>query len=225
MQENTLLNKRELRYLFAGILFLMAANIADLIFGKPFWGITRFIFLGYDDNVPAWYSSILLAVAGLLAYECSMHANRKNIQGGISFLIFAGLLFFMSADEVARFHEILGGYTANYFGISTKDYAKHASWVWVGGPLICVVFIGFIFLLKKAFSLVPGSMYLLVIGFSLIILGGVILESTINFLNHEELQWIWDIEIVLEESLEMIGTIFIAYALMLWRNGIIKLYQ
>lgn len=225
MQKNTLLNKRELQYLIAGIFFLVAANIADLILGKPFWGITRFIYLGSDDNVSAWYSSILLAVAGLVAYECSMHAKRKNIKGGLSFLLFAGLLFFMSADEVARFHEIIGGYAAKYFDISSQDFAKHSGWVWVGGPLIIAVFTGFIFLLKEVFSLVSGSMLFLVIGFSLIILGGVIVESTINFLNHEELQWVWDIEVVVEESLEMTGTIFILYALILWRDGIIKLYQ
>lgn len=225
MQKNTLLNKRELQYLIAGIFFLVAANIADLILGKPFWGITRFIYLGSDDNVSAWYSSILLAVAGLVAYECSMHAKRKNIKGGLSFLLFAGLLFFMSADEVARFHEIIGGYAAKYFDISSQDFAKHSGWVWVGGPLIIAVFTGFIFLLKEVFSLVSGSMLFLVIGFSLIILGGVIVESTINFLNHEELQWVWDIEVVVEESLEMTGTIFIFYALILWRDGIIKLYQ
>lgn len=225
MQYNTLLNKREFQYLFAGIFFLVAANIADLILGKPFWGITRFIYLGSDDNVSAWYSSILLAVAGLVAYECSMHAKRKNIKGSLSFLLFAGLLFFMSADEVARFHEIIGGYAAKYLDISSQDFAKHSGWVWVGGPLIIAVFTGFTFLLKEVFSLVSGSMLFLVIGFSLIILGGVIVESTINFLNHEELQWVWDIEVVVEESLEMTGTIFILYALILWRDGIIKLYQ
>jgi len=225
MQNSALINKRELQYLLAGILFLMAANIVDLVFGKPLWGITRFIYLGYDDNLSAWYSSMLLTIAGLLAYECSMHAKRKNIKGSLSLLLFAGLLLFMSADELARFHEILGGYAANYFGISTQDFAKHSAWVWVGGPLIIAIFLGFIFLLKKVFSLVPGSMVFLITGFSLIILGGVFAESTINFLNQEELKWVWDIEVVLEESLEMTGTIFISYALIRWRDGFIKLYQ
>jgi hypothetical protein len=224
MQNITLLNKRELQYFFAGIIILVAANIADLVFGKPFWGITRFIYLGYDDNVSAWYSSMLLAAAALLAYECSTYAKRKNIKGGLYFLLFAGLLLFMSADELARFHEIIGGYAAKYFSISTQDFAKHSAWVWVGGPVIIAVFSGFIFLLKKLFSLVPGSMLFLVAGFSLIILGGVFLESTINFLNQQELQWLWDVEVVLEESLEMTGTILISYALILWRDGIIKLH-
>ncbi|HAJ92664.1 MAG TPA: hypothetical protein DCO71_08655 [Gammaproteobacteria bacterium] len=224
MQENTLLAKRELQYLFVGVIFLVVANIIDLVSGTPFWGITRFIYLGSDENVSAWYSSILLAVAGLIAYECWLYANKKNIQGSLSFLLFAGLLVFMSADEVARIHEIIGRYTADFFGISSRDFATRASWVWIGGPFVIAVFIGFMLLLRKMFSLVPGSMFYLLTGFSLIILGGVILESTINFLNHEELQWLWNIEIIVEESLEMIGTLFIAYALIVWRDGAIKLY-
>jgi hypothetical protein len=56
-------------------------------------------------------------------------------------------------------------------------------------------------------------------------LGGVFAESTINFLNQEELKWVWDIEVVLEESLEMMGTIFISYSLIRWRDGLIKLPQ
>lgn len=226
MQEHTIFNKREIQYLFAGVMFLAVANIGDLVFGRPFWGITRFIHLGYDDNLSAWFSSILLAVAGLLAYECWLFANNKSVKGGLLFLFLASLLLFMSADEVARFHEILGGYAAGFFGISgMRIFGSGASWVWVGGPFVVVIFIGFTFLLKRVFSLVSGSMFYLAIGFSLIILGGVILESTINFLNHKELQLIWDIEIILEELLEMTGTIFIGYSLMVWRDGIIKLYQ
>jgi len=57
-------------------------------------------------------------------------------------------------------------------------------------------------------------------GLLCIIFGGVVLESTINWLNHEELQWVWEAEIVIEESFEMIGTVLIAYALVLWRDGL-----
>ncbi len=225
MQNNSLLNKQELLYLLAGIIFLAIANSIDLLFGKPFWGITRFIFLGYDDNLAAWYSSMLLTIAGLIAYECWNYARKNRIPGGLSLLLFAALLFFMSADEVARLHEILGKYAAQFLGISSKEFAKHSPWVWVGGPLVIAIFIFFMFLLKKLFLLVANSMTYLVIGLSLIILGGIFLESTINFLNHEDLQWLWEIEIIIEESLEMIGTLFIAYALIVWRDGIIKLKQ
>ena len=55
-------------------------------------------------------------------------------------------------------------------------------------------------------------------GFGLIVVGGVILESTINFLNHEDLQWLWDLEVVVEETLEMLGSLTLAYALCVWRD-------
>lgn len=220
MQENTLLNRRELQYLLLGVILLVIANIIDVLTGRPFWGITRFIFLGFDNNISAWYSSILLAFSGLLAYECWIYAKKKKIKNSASFLFFSLLLFLMSADEVAMIHEILGGYAAKILGISSKSIAKHTSWVWIGGPIVAVIFFGFAFFLKKAFSLVPKSMFYLIVGFSSIVLGGIILESTINFLNHEELQWVWEIEIILEEFFEMIGTIFIAYSLIIWRDGI-----
>ena len=225
MGESTSLSKRELRFLSFGILFLAAANIVDLIFGKPFWIITRFIYLGYDDNVSTWYSSMLLAVASLIAYECWIYANNRKIQGGKSLLWLACLLIFMSADEVARFHEIFGGYAAKFFGLSSKGFAKHSAWVWIGGPVVITIFIGFMLLLKGVLSLVPRSMFYLAVGFSLIVLGGIFLESTTNFLNQQNLKWIWSIEVILEEVLEMIGTMFLAYALITWKTGIVDLYE
>ncbi len=225
MKEEHLINERTLWYLVGGIVFLAVANVIDLLAGQPFWGITRFIYLGFDNNVPAWYSSLLLAIAGLLCYECSVHAKKLNlpaVSGSLPFLLFAALLVFMSCDEVASFHEHIGGYVAKYLGIASKDFAKHASWVWIGGPFIMVIFFGFLFFLKRALSLVSRSMQYLTLGISLIILGGIVLEATINFLNHEELQWVWETELVLEESLEMIGTVVIAYSLLLWRDGVSK---
>ncbi len=71
----------------------------------------------------------------------------------------------------------------------------------------------FLCLLKKAFKIIGNKGILIIgLGFSSIILGGVILEATINFLNHQNLQWIWDIEVIIEESLEMLGSLLIAYA-------------
>ena len=64
----------------------------------------------------------------------------------------------------------------------------------------------------------PGTTFYLGLGFALIVLGGVVLESTINWLNHDDLQWVWDVEIVVEESLEMMGTISIIFSFLRWRD-------
>jgi hypothetical protein len=163
-----------------------------------------------------------LFIASLLAYNCFLLARKHKIKGYFELLLFALLLFVMSADEIARFHETVGGYLANITNLSDKSYSQHSSWVWIGGPLVIAIFALFLFRLKDMLLMVPKSTFYLAAGFSSIILGGIFLESTINFLNHDELQWIWDIEIVVEETLEMAGTLLIAYSLLIWRDFVIK---
>lgn len=214
MSAKSLIDKPVLQYFFCGIIVLALANALNHVGGMPFWTITRFIHLGVDNNVPAWYSSLLLAVAALVSLECYREASTRNLSGYWTFLVISGLLLFMSCDEIARFHEILGGQIAKHYGVA----GKHASWVWLGGPIIITLFLCFFLILKKPLSLVPGTTFYLGLGFALIVLGGVVLESTINWLNHDDLQWVWDVEIVVEESLEMMGTISIIFSFLRWRD-------
>lgn len=86
--------------------------------------------------------------------------------------------------------------------------------------MVVVLFLACILAAKKVLSRVPGSLRFFVLGFALIVLGGVLLENTINWLNHETLQRLWNVETVVEESLEFFGTISICHALMIWRDGI-----
>ena len=205
-------NKRFIFVLGGGVLLLALLNLINDLLGRPFWTITRIIYLGYDNNFSAWYSSMLLFISGMIFLECYF-LGKKDIQNSFSLLLFSLLLFFMSSDEISQFHEIIGGLVAKYMGISSKSYAQHSSWVWIGGPIILIIFMSFLCLLKKAFKIIGNKGILIIgLGFSSIILGGVILEATINFLNHQNLQWIWDIEVIIEESLEMLGSLLIAYA-------------
>lgn len=219
MRIRPLINCVELTYLGHGVLALALVNLADMALGKPYWGITRHIYLGNDNNLPAWYSSSLLLVGGLLAYECSKLAGRMNPRGRAVFFLLSSLLLFMSLDETARIHETLGSYAAAVSGIASSEYAKHSAWVWVGGPVIVAVFAGFLLLLRPTLASVPASMTLLLIGLALIVIGGVVLESGINFLNDTDLKWVWDVEVILEESLEMAGSLVICHALVLWRDA------
>ena len=219
MKSDLFINKHKLHWLLVGVLFLALANVVNQIVGKPYWGITRFIYLGYDNNLSAWYSSMLFVAGAFLAHECSVLARRNNVRGE-GFLLFAMLLIFMSADEVAQIHEIVGSYLAKFTGLSTMEFAQHSAWVWIGGPVIIALFVAVAILLKRELAMVPGSLKLLLIGLGMIVVGGIVLEATINFLNHETLQWLWDVEIVLEETLEMVGSIIIAYSMQVWRDGI-----
>jgi hypothetical protein len=211
-----ILTTRALHYFSAGVALLALINVANDSIGRPFWTITRFIYLGDDGNVSAWYSSILLILAAALALKCYGISRSQNREHPWAFALLAGLLAAMSCDEIARFHESLGDFASRFYEPSTQEISKHAGWVWIGGPIVITAFAAFIFLLRKPLGSAPGCFSLLNVGFASIVLGGVLLEATINWMNHEELQWLWNLEVIAEETLEMAGTMLIAYSLARW---------
>jgi hypothetical protein len=207
---------KTLRYLSLGVVLLVLINIVNDAIGRPFWNVTRHVYLGQDDNASAWFSSILLIVAAAFAYKCFRVAQASRIERYWAFGLVAGLLAVMSCDEVARFHESLDAVGARLEAVSTLGVGNHAGWVWVGGPVIVVAFAVFFAVLRRPLSLAPGSVRLFAIGIGLIVFGGILLESTINWLNHDELQWLWNLEVIAEETMEMAGTMFIAYSFQRW---------
>lgn len=205
-------------WLLAGsVLALALVNLINLAFGKPYWGITRHIEMGSDTNAAAWFSSMLLACGGLAILQCYQRA--ASLERPWIFLIGAVLVFGMSCDEIAQLHETIFGDIARVLGITELDFGKHAGWVWVGGPVIAAIF-GFVgWVLHQQLRRVPGTTQLFLAGLGTMFVGGVIIESSINFLNHDNLQWVWDLEIVVEESLEMVGSIIVAAAFVTWRDA------
>lgn len=208
-----LLNRTFLTKLAIGVLILFVLNTLDMLFGYPYYGITRFIHLDSDQNFAAWYSSILLLVAGLISLECHLFRAPSEAANRLTLLLFSLLLITLSADEISQFHEILGGYASKYIGIAGKDFAHRSAWVWIGGPLVAVTFAFFAWRMAGMLKEAPKAMAYLILGFTCIVLGGVVLESTINFLNRNELQNLWQIEVIAEEILEMTGSILIALAM------------
>jgi hypothetical protein len=218
MEGYLLLNRRTFHYLTGGVALLVLADLIDYVVGMPFRSVTRWISLNGEASIPAWYSSLLLSLAGLVSLQCFDYAKRKTPDGQKAFLFLAALLFFMSCDEVARLHESMGAMVvrlfATYSGVPVMPH-----WVWIGGPVLVVVFLGFIWLVSRPLSLVAGSTKFLVLGFSLIFLGGVILEFVqLVFPIFRNVPWTKRAEILVEESFEMIGTISIAHALIIWRD-------
>lgn len=196
---------------------LALANIVDLMAGKPFWPITQHIDLGSDTNMAAWFSSILLAMGGLVALQCASRAARLGQAPW--FHVLALFMFLMSCDELARLHETIFGDIAKLAEISGLSMARHAAWVWVGGPVIAALFIVMAWMMRGQFASVPGTMTWLVAGLGTMFLGGVVLESTINFLNADDQKLLWQIEAIIEETLEMLGSFMVVNGLMQWRDA------
>lgn len=175
-------NAASMRMLYALVLLLALANVINVLTGKHLWPITRHIDLGSDTNMAAWFSSILLALGGLAATQCGIKSKRELGQvwgfGLLTLLVFA-----MSCDEIARLHETVYGDFAKALGVTGLSFAKHAAWVWVGGPLIAFTFLFTVLAVRKQLARVPGTTGQLGLGLGMMFLGGVVLESSINFLD------------------------------------------
>lgn len=210
------LTRKTLGWLSWGVALLAVANLINDLVGRPFWTVTRFIYLGDDQNVAAWYSSILLLGAAALAAKCFLISRAEKRIRPWSFALLAALLALMSCDEIARFHEIMGDFASRFYDPATQEISRHAAWVWIGGPIVIGAFGFFVFLLQAPLRVSPGAVQRIGAGFTLIVVGGVILEATINWMNHEELQWLWNAEVIAEETLEMAGTMLVAYGLAHW---------
>ena len=209
---------RHIRWLLIGDVVLMLANILYYAFDKPFWTVSRLVYLGSDGGIAAWYSSILLAVAALAAAHCHRIARLRNMDRAWTFLVLSALLWLMSCDEIAMFHEIIGELIAEKANFRNEAFAANAPWVWTLGPVIIALFVGVAALAWKIVAQVRRAGLFLALGFGVIVVGGIFLESSINFLNHEKLQWLWRVEIIVEETLEMIGTLLIAASLVMWKD-------
>ena len=166
-------------------------------------------------NFPTWFSSMLLALAAFFSYQCSIAA--KTPQRGQRMWQWAALGFLgMSCDEVAMIHESIGN-TLNKYYFKSKAI-EHSTWVIILGPIILVMLIVFIIKIKKYLRNSRKAKQLLMIGIFVYVGGSFFLEATINLLNHQNLQWLWNLEIVLEEFFEMLGTVIIIKGLMEHRD-------
>ncbi|MCX6519534.1 MAG: hypothetical protein NTZ21_02585 [Actinobacteria bacterium] len=91
--------------LFACCAVLTVAGVVAAWFaGQEQWKYQLFE-LNTEANVPTWFSAVQLAFASLLAWGCASLHRSRGLGGTASWRLVAGALLFVSADEVAQFHE------------------------------------------------------------------------------------------------------------------------
>ncbi|MDJ1008313.1 MAG: hypothetical protein QNJ13_10865 [Paracoccaceae bacterium] len=64
--------------------------------------------IAWENNVAAWWSGALLALAAFLAAEAASRHRESDPALARGWAILAGLLLFLSADEIGSLHERLG---------------------------------------------------------------------------------------------------------------------
>ena len=205
LEIETLEEKRLIKVLVMFTVAIILLNIINRLLGESSWQISRLIRVGMESNLPTWFSSMMLAMAAFFAYRCSLVMTKKEGGRRMFQLLTLGLLG-MSCDEVSQIHENLGK-TINKYYFHLKNI--NSSWVILLGPFVLIFLIIFSLKIRKHLAGSVKAVKFLTLGFFIYITGAFLLEATSNFLNHLSLEWLWQIETLLEESFEMIGIILI----------------
>ena len=191
--------------LLAGIIGLAVANIFNDLIGRPFWPVTRWINLGMEGNIPTWYSSLLLMVAAVFAFMCYQSLVRDKRESAFAWLVLPFFLTALSCDETARIHEQVGKLLVSRVAPELAEHWKHSAWPLILGPFAILFVILLALNLRKHLLGNRQAATLLLSGTALFFASAILIESTINYLSHDRTQWLWDIEIIVEETGEMVG--------------------
>lgn len=148
--------------------------------------------LNAEANIPTWFSTVLLFSVSL----CSLgiYILRKNTpQPRIFWLMFSGVYCFLSLDEAARLHEII-------------DVATSIKWVFVYAPVAGIFFI------ICAYHLIKNENKTLrqwILGGLVVYATGGLFSEFIGYSFYPLSPLLQQAEFVIEEALEMIGTLIV----------------
>lgn len=209
-----LLGLRTLDYLLLGLLLLGIASAVTYAVPANGRAVYQFFRLNSDNNVPAWYSSILLAMGALLAFECRATAHAADARK--AFLILGALLLLMSCDEVVRLHETIPEFLANTLGLNKREWFKGRPWLLLGAPFVLALLLWVLLKVDRVVRGRPRERLTLLLGFMAIVLGGLVFEALALLTSNGSLARF--VLVYLEESLEMLGTLLICASLVLIRD-------
>jgi hypothetical protein len=196
-------------------LVLLAANVACILayFGNDS-GVTFvvskvFLFEG-EANLPTLFNAALLAGNATLAALIGLVAQRTGRRWHLHWIALAGILALLAFDETARLHEQLG-----VVGRMVVERAGIFFFAWVvpGGAFALVVAIAF---LRFVVALDPGLRRQVMLAGALYVGGALGVE--LWGASHASVHGIDNVRFMLictvEETLEMLGQIVLAHALM-----------
>ena len=163
----------------------------------------RMFDLDMERNIPTLFSSLLLALGSLLFYLLSLIDNdkkEKNYWRGLS-LVF----IFLSFDESAKIHEQIGDYVEKYVHLDGYFYYP---WVLVYG--FGIILLAMIYM--KFFWSMPRKVFWSFMAAATLYLTGAIVFDMIGgneASQHGTTTILYSIYYTIEESLEMLGSIYL----------------
>ena len=192
-----------------GIVALLIPLIAGLTFSayiltegqtsQNFHHVFYLFDVGREYNIPTWYSSMLWALLGLLAFVIGSQARRFRV----SWTLLGVVGLAASIDEYQELHERLDA-----FGIPrlpSLPFAVPFPWLVIGVPLAVVVGL---LLLPLVLSLPRRTMLGILAAGAIFLSGAVGVETASGFMlmgNDWLVDWRFVLVTLVEETLEMLG--------------------
>lgn len=185
--------------LLAAVALLNVANAWSIGFGADS-PASRYLLLALERNPSTWFSALLLALAGSLAFVVG---RGRTDAARWSFI--AALLWFLSLDEVASFHERFGGIPV-IPGIGSRG------WAGVGVLLVGLVAVK---LLPWAVALDAPLRFALFAGGAVFVTGAIgfeVLAGNREVVHGTDATY-WALATI-EENLEMLGGLVVVRGLL-----------
>lgn len=196
---------RKLFYcLIAFELLLLAAYLIESAIGSPAWVITRLVDLDGEESIAVWFSSVQLALIGMLFL---MKAAKTNAGDKIPrwFLALGGGGFvFLSMDEHLELHENITNALVHLDWVP-RFSGDHGVWIFVYlgiGLLLLLISLRPVFALWRQH---PYPFSLMVAGAGVFVLGAVGMEIIGYEFLREGPRLYQVMAIAAEEFMEMLG--------------------
>lgn len=187
-------------------------HFAWAVYGKDsLLGFTRLFNFYEEANLPTWYTSLLLSISAcFLAVIAVAEQNKKEKR---YWFLLAMIFVFLSIDETAKVHELIGGILSNTGVQRLLPTEDSSSWVFYGGVmcfLVVVAFLRFWLRLESRIRTLFFASAVLYVGGAL---GFELIE--IYYIPHYGVDLGFYMLSTAEESLEMLGVLLFIYALMI----------
>ena len=194
--------------------FLSLVFALDIVL-ETSWQGPRIFDLDGEATIPAWFSSLQLFLIGVL-FLFSRNWPQINRVFAPNVLLLVGCGFvFLSMDEAASFHEGIT-YNLDHIDWIPKFKGGHGIWIPIYLIMALVLVAASVRTIKSVFQVYSRQATIMLSGALVFLAGAVGLEIIgYQYVRGSEYSHLYEIEVLLEELLEMVGASIILYGTVL----------
>ncbi|MBI3999246.1 MAG: hypothetical protein HY351_01400, partial [Candidatus Omnitrophica bacterium] len=205
--------------LAAAIGVLVICHLLGEILNWPAWIYQLLFHLDREGTIATWFSSILWALNASIAVGCAVAVkNKREERIWLGVAVIFGLF---SLDETAMIHERLGESLTHFLWGDEAAHIYHAvKWPFLLAPIVLGVFVVFISSFVHCLRNNRRALCQVLYGLGLVFFGAFGLETMVGsgYFFSGPLQWLLKIEVVFEETLEMLGALCILSGLLSYKK-------